>query len=316
MTLGDTLLLYPTFVEGIRRASNRGYTLTPGQVAVTSNNTLRYILSEPTEQLAIELLEKHCIHIKIYGYYFRLARNSKSKLIEEYYNRYIEIKVFQAMINNNISLDILIYPYKLLLYGETGQNWQKSMQYRLVKQYLRKLIHEQAYVIESGYSLEYFVPPHSSALRINITNSMVTSQFHSQFNWHITKQMEVANPVPIDVSEWIYMDFRDIALDIFNTLLNAERLKLNITQGKELRECLFVSSNLGGMNGAQRKVAYRVGTISIIVEDNGSHIQTQYIQKWIKDILEASLWAAEAMNRCEPCSAYYRNIVDLLEYAA
>ena len=89
MTLGDTLLLYPTFVEGIRRASNRGYTLTPGQAAVTSNNTLRYTLSEPTERLAIELLEKHCIHIGIYGYYFRLARNSKSKLIEEYYNRYI-----------------------------------------------------------------------------------------------------------------------------------------------------------------------------------------------------------------------------------
>ena len=70
ITLGNTLPPYPDFVEGIRRAPDRGYTLTPGQVLVTLNNTLRYILSEPTEQLTIELIEKLCIHIRIYGYYF------------------------------------------------------------------------------------------------------------------------------------------------------------------------------------------------------------------------------------------------------
>lgn len=181
ITLGDTLLLYTTFVEGIRRASNRGYTFTPGQVLVTPNNTLRYILSEPTEQLTIELIEKLCIHIRIYGYYFPPERNSKLKPIEECYNRYIEIKSFQTMIGHSIN----ICPYKLHLNGETGQNWQKLVQYSLVKQYLRKLIHERAYVIESRYSLEFFISPHFRALHINITNPMKTSQFHNLFNWHI-----------------------------------------------------------------------------------------------------------------------------------
>ncbi|GCB37622.1 hypothetical protein KGMB02408_45670 [Bacteroides faecalis] len=102
MTLGDTLLLYLTFVEGIRRVSNRGYTLTSEQIPVTPNNTLCYILSEPTKQLTIELIEKLCIRIGIYGYYFRPARNLKLKPIEECHNRYIEIKAFRAMIDNNI----------------------------------------------------------------------------------------------------------------------------------------------------------------------------------------------------------------------
>lgn len=61
MTLGDTLLLYPTFVEGIRRAFDRGFTLTSGQLAVTSNNTSCYIFYEATEQFVIGLIEKDCI---------------------------------------------------------------------------------------------------------------------------------------------------------------------------------------------------------------------------------------------------------------
>ncbi|SHF60634.1 hypothetical protein SAMN05444349_12665 [Bacteroides faecichinchillae] len=150
MTLGDTLLLYPTFVEGIRRASNRGYILTSGKVPVTPNNTLRYILSEPTKQLTIELIEKPCIGNC--RYYFRPAKKMILKSIEECHDRYIEVKAFQTIIDNSI----IICFYKLLLYGGTGQNWQKMMQYSLVTQCLRKLIHEQAYVIESRYMLEFF----------------------------------------------------------------------------------------------------------------------------------------------------------------
>lgn len=156
MTLGDTLLLYPTFVEGIRRASNRGYILTSGKVPVTPNNTLRYILSEPTKQLTIELIEKPCIGNC--RYYFRPAKKMILKSIEECHDRYIEVKAFQTIIDNSI----IICFYKLLLYGGTGQNWQKMMQYSLVTQCLRKLIHEQAYVIESRYMLEFFLFHHVS----------------------------------------------------------------------------------------------------------------------------------------------------------
>ena len=44
ITLSKTLPPYPTFVEGIRRASDRGYTLDAAQTATALKNALRYIL--------------------------------------------------------------------------------------------------------------------------------------------------------------------------------------------------------------------------------------------------------------------------------
>ena len=41
--LSKTLPPYPTFVEGIRRAPDRGYTLDPAQTATALKNALRYI---------------------------------------------------------------------------------------------------------------------------------------------------------------------------------------------------------------------------------------------------------------------------------
>ena len=38
ITLSKTLPSYPSFVEGIRRAPDRGYTLTPAQTATALKN--------------------------------------------------------------------------------------------------------------------------------------------------------------------------------------------------------------------------------------------------------------------------------------
>ena len=43
LTLPNVLPDYPTFVEGIRRAPDRGYKLTPEQTEVALKNALRYI---------------------------------------------------------------------------------------------------------------------------------------------------------------------------------------------------------------------------------------------------------------------------------
>ena len=51
MTLCNTLPAYPNFVEGIRRAPDRGYTLTPAQTATALKNALRYIPTEFHEHL-------------------------------------------------------------------------------------------------------------------------------------------------------------------------------------------------------------------------------------------------------------------------
>lgn len=58
ITLSNTLLPYPTFVEGIRRAPDRGFTLSPAQTATALKNALRYIPKELHETLAPEFMEE------------------------------------------------------------------------------------------------------------------------------------------------------------------------------------------------------------------------------------------------------------------
>ena len=55
VTLSNELPAYPTFVEGIRRAPDRGYRLTPAQTETALRNALRYIPEELHARLAPEL---------------------------------------------------------------------------------------------------------------------------------------------------------------------------------------------------------------------------------------------------------------------
>jgi hypothetical protein len=49
MTLSNQLPEYPVFAEGIRRAPDRGYTLSPAQTVTALKNALRYIPVELQE---------------------------------------------------------------------------------------------------------------------------------------------------------------------------------------------------------------------------------------------------------------------------
>ena len=319
ITLGNTLPPYPDFVEGIRRAPDRGYTLTPAQTITALKNALRYIPSEWHEQLAPEFMEELRTRGRIYGYRFRPAGDLKAKPIDEYQGQCIEGKAFQVMIDNNLCFDIALYPYELVTYGETGQVCQNWMQYRLIKQYLEELTQEQTLVIESGHPLGLF-RSRPDAPRVIITNSMMIGQFDNQHDWHIAAQMGVANYGQMTAGGWMYIGPQGIVHGTFNTLLNAGRLKLGIPQDQDLRGHLFISSGLGGMSGAQPKAAEIAGAVSIIAEVDSSRIETRHRQGWVghvtADIIEAYRMATEAMRRREPCSiAYHGNIVDLLEYA-
>ena len=76
ITLSTDLPAYPTFTEGIRRAPDRGYRLTPAQTETALRNALRYIPVELHEQLAPELMDELLTRGKIYGYRFRFRRKS------------------------------------------------------------------------------------------------------------------------------------------------------------------------------------------------------------------------------------------------
>ena len=142
-TLPNQLPDYPQFAEGIRRAPDRGYKLSPAQTATALKNALRYIPRELHEKLAPEFMDELLTRGKIYGYRFRPEGDLKAKPIDEYKGKCLEGKAFQVMIDNNLSFDIALYPYELVTYGETGQVCQNWMQYRLIKMYLEELTQDQ-----------------------------------------------------------------------------------------------------------------------------------------------------------------------------
>ena len=320
LTLPNVLPDYPTFVEGIRRAPDRGYKLTPEQTEVALKNALRYIPEELHAELAPEFMNELLTRGKIYGYRFRPQGDLKAKSIDEYKGKCIEGKAFQVMIDNNLCFDIALYPYELVTYGETGQVCQNWMQYRLIMKYLEELTQDQTLVVESGHPLGLFKSK-PDAPRVIITNSMMVGLFDNQKDWEIAAQMGVANYGQMTAGGWMYIGPQGIVHGTFNTLLNAGRMKLGVPQDGDLRGHLFVSSGLGGMSGAQPKAAEIAGAAAIIAEVDYSRIVTRHTQGGVQhitdDMGEAFRMAQEAMERKEPCSiAYHGNVVDLLEYAA
>ncbi len=317
--LNNQLPDYPDFTTGIRRAPDRGYTLTAAQTRTALKNALRYIPSDLQSPLAPEFLEELQTRGRIYGYRYRPAGDLKARPIDAYKGNCLAGKAFQVMIDNNLCFDIALYPYELVTYGETGQVCQNWMQYRLIMQYLEELTDCQTLVIESGHPLGLF---HSKpdAPRVIITNSMMVGMFDNQHDWHIAAQMGVANYGQMTAGGWMYIGPQGIVHGTFNTLLNAGRKKLGIPPDQDLRGFLFVSSGLGGMSGAQPKAAVIAGAACIVAEVDASRIETRRKQGWVEQVTdridEAFSLAQEAMEKKEPISiAYHGNIVDLLEYA-
>ncbi|MFZ5648980.1 MAG: urocanate hydratase [Bacillota bacterium] len=317
--LGKELPEYPKFVEGIRRAPDRGYRLTPDQTEIALKNALRYVPEELHEQLAAEFLEELLTRGRIYAYRFRPEGRIYGKPIEEYKGNCIEGKAFQVMIDNNLDFETALYPYELVTYGETGSVCQNWLQYRLIKKYLEAMTQDQTLVIESGHPLGLF-PSKPDAPRVIITNALMIGMFDNIHDWEIAEQMGVANYGQMTAGGWMYIGPQGIVHGTYNTILNAGRQKLGIPADGDLRGHIFISSGLGGMSGAQPKAIEIANGVGIIAEVDISRIMTRYNQGWVgkvsSDLEEIFSTAREYINKKEPISiAYHGNIVDLLEYA-
>ncbi|MDE6480120.1 MAG: urocanate hydratase [Muribaculaceae bacterium] len=309
----------PNFADGIRRAPDRHYTLTPEKTITALKNALRYLPEELHEKAAPEFLEELRTRGRIYAYRWRPEGDLKAKPVDEYKGKCLVGKAFQVMIDNNLCFDIALYPYELVTYGETGQVCQNWLQYRLIKKYLENLTEDQTLVVESGHPLGLF-PSRPEAPRVIITNAMMVGMFDNLHDWHEAMQMGVANYGQMTAGGWMYIGPQGIVHGTFNTILNAGRMKLGVPQDGDLRGHLFVSSGLGGMSGAQPKAADIAGAVSIVAEVDASRIATRKNQGWVQvvtdDLAEAFRLAEEAMAEKKPLSiAYHGNIVDLLEYA-
>jgi urocanate hydratase len=312
----------PTMLEfqpGVRRAPNRGFRLTQSQTEIALKNALRYVPEELHEVLATEFLEELVTYGRIYAYRYRPAERIFGKPIDEYKGSCVEGKAFQVMIDNNLDLEIALYPYELVTYGETGHVCQNWLQYRMIKKYLEVMTENQTLVIESGHPLGLF-PSKPDAPRVIITNALMVGMFDNQKDWEIAEQMGVANYGQMTAGGWMYIGPQGIVHGTFNTILTAGRLKLGIPSDQDLRGRLFITSGLGGMSGAQPKAIEIANGVGIIAEVDLSRIKTRYDQGWVAkvsdDLKEVFDTAKEYMEKKQPISiAYHGNIVDLLQYA-
>jgi len=310
---------YPKFIQGIRRAPKREFTLTQDETELALKNALRYIPEKWHEMIAPEFLEELLTKGRIYGYRFRPQNVIKGRDINAYQGKILESKAIQVMIDNNLDFEIALYPYELITYGETGSVCQNWMQYQLIKRYLQIMTDEQTLVVQSGHPLGLF-KSQPNAPRVIITNGLMIGQFDDQKNWNRAAALGVASYGQMTAGGWMYIGPQGIVHGTYSTLLNAGRSKLGIPISENLKGKLFVTSGLGGMSGAQGKAVEIAGGVGIIAEVDYSRIKTRYEQGWIHEIHSDPKMcfdkAVSYQNKGKAVAiAFHGNIVTLLEYA-
>ncbi len=316
--LSNELPIYPKFIEGIRRAPSRGYTLNASQTKLALKNALRYIDPSLHETITLEFLKELVQRGRIYGYRFRPEGHIKAKPIEEYSGKILEGKALQVMIDNNLDFDIALYPYELVTYGESGQVFQNWMQYRLVKKYLEEMTENQTLVIASGHPVGLF-PSSEMAPRVISTNGLMIGIFDNSIDFSSAAALGVANYGQMTAGGWMYIGPQGIVHGTYITLMNAGRIYLNIPQEKNLSGVVYISSGLGGMSGAQAKAVEIAGGIGVIAEVDESRIKSRYDQGWVSmisdDLDEIFEWVNDARETGRSLSiAYNGNVVNLWKY--
>ncbi len=317
--LDNSLPDYPVFKSGVRRAPKRELTLSEREIKLALKNALRYVPEELHEKLAPEFLDELMTAGRIYGYRFMPKERIYGKPIDEYKGKCIEGKAFQVMIDNNLDHEVALYPYELVTYGETGQVCQNWMQYRLLKKYLEELTDEQTLAVMSGHPLGLF-KSHKSSPRVIITNGLMIGMNDNPHDWAKATAMGCSSYGQMTAGGWMYIGPQGIVHGTFNTLINAARKELHISDSEDLSGRLFITSGLGGMSGAQPKAVEIANGVGIIAEVDYSRIETRYKQGWVNKITdsleEAFDIADKYMSKKKTISiAYHGNIVDLLEYA-
>ena len=308
----------PDFQPGIRRAPDRGFRLSRSQTAVALKNALRYVPEQHHAELIPEFLEELKTRGRIYGYRFRPQGEIRAMPIDAYQGNCLAGRAFQLMMDNNLDMNVALYPYELVTYGETGSVCQNWMQFRLIKKYLQVLTDDQTLVVQSGHPLGLFRSG-PSAPRTLITNGLMVGLFDNPDDWEIAAQMGVSSYGQMTAGGWMYIGPQGIVHGTYNTLLGAGRTMCGVPADGDLAGLLFVSSGLGGMSGAQPKAAEISGAVSIIAEVDRSRIDTRHNQGWVNmvsaDLEEIVTAAGKAKDEKRVLSiAYHGNVVDLLQY--
>ncbi len=319
LTIEDVPSVAPKMDASIRRAPKRVVHLEENEIELALRNALRYVPYELHEEIAPEFYAELMTHGRIYGYRFRPEEKLYGKPIDEYKGKCIEGRAMQVMIDNNLDINVALYPYELVTYGETGQICQNWMQYRLIKKYLEQLDRHQTLVVASGHPCGLF-RSHEMSPRAIITNALMIGAFDDYDNWARAAAIGVANYGQMTAGGWMYIGPQGIVHGTYSTILNAARLFCDVPNDGDLAGKLFITSGLGGMSGAQGKATVIANGVGIIAEVDMSRIDTRLEQGWIDKLAktpkEAFELAKVKTSAKEPCAiAFHGNIVDLLEYA-
>lgn len=306
------------FLEGIRRAPDRGYRLNRHETVTALKNALRYVPKEHHHIVAPEFLEELRTRGRIYGYRYRPHGRITGKPIEAYRGKITEARAMQVMIDNNLDFEVALYPYELVTYGESGQVCQNWMQYRLIKNYLEIMDENQTLVVSSGHPVGLF-PSRPEAPRAIITNGLMVGAFDTPEDFHRLASLGCVNYGQMTAGGWMYIGPQGIVHGTYITLLNAGRLYLGVDEDGDLKGKTFISSGLGGMSGAQPKALEISGGAGIIAEVDPSRIETRHSQGWVSewtaDLKKAVKLMKDAAAEGRALSvAYEGNVVDLLEY--
>jgi len=308
----------PAFQPGIRRAPDRGFRLSRSQTVTALKNALRYIPERHHDTLIPEFLEELTCRGRIYGYRFRPEGKIRAMPIDRYQGNCMAGRAFQLMMDNNLDVDVALYPYELVTYGETGSVCQNWMQYRLIKKYLQALTEDQTLVVQSGHPLGLFRSC-PDAPRAIISNGLMVGLFDNPDDWEVAAQMGVSSYGQMTAGGWMYIGPQGIVHGTYNTLLGAGRKMCGVAPDGDLAGLMFVSSGLGGMSGAQPKAAEIAGAVSVIAEVDRSRIDTRHSQGWVNmvsadldTVFKAALLARDEKRALS--IAYHGNVVDLLQY--
>ncbi len=294
--------------------------LSPDDRKLAVRNALRYFPREWHEELMPEFAEELLRYGRIYMHRFRPEYPIHARPISDYPYKTREAAAIMLMIHNNLDPKIAKHPHELITYGGNGAVFQNWAQYLLTMRYLSEMSRDQTLVMYSGHPMGLF-PSHPEAPRVVVTNGMMIPNYSSKEDWNRYNALGVTQYGQMTAGSYMYIGPQGIVHGTTITLLNAGRK--NGWGTSDLKGCLYVTSGLGGMSGAQALAAVIVGAVGIIAETDPDAVQQRVTDGYI-DAEHVFTGLDTLMQKALVCKeqglaialVYQGNVVDLWEYLA
>jgi len=308
----DVLPSPKTYDSIINHAPKRKDILSSEEKKLALRNALRYFDQKHHAELLPEFRHELETYGRIYMYRFRPDYKMYARPIHEYPAKSKQAAAIMLMIQNNLDYAVAQHPHELITYGGNGAVFQNWAQYRLTMKYLSEMNDEQTLVMYSGHPLGLF-PSHKDAPRVVVTNGMMIPNYSKPNDWEKFNALGVTQFGQMTAGSYMYIGPQGIVHGTTITVLNAFRKIKKYPEG-----CLFVTSGLGGMSGAQPKAGTIAGCITVCAEVNPKITRIRHNQGWVNEIItdldELVTRVNKAKQDKETVSlAYLGNVVEVWE---